>query len=172
MLHLKSSKKLAYLLFLVISELASAKHPHQKAHEHGHAKLEVIFDGTTIKTNLEVPASNIIGFEHSTKSSEEKKTIEDAKELLKKPSAIISSPNCQQKSQLVKLLQEESSHSEFEIQIELECSKVPNEIEVTLFKTLLTLKHTEKLNSLEYEYQGPKGQSAGSLSPKENRLKL
>ena len=136
MLHLKLSKKLPYLLFFLCSVMASSEQAHHKAHEHGHAKLEVMFDGKTLKTNFEIPASNVVGFEHRAKNPTEKKTLQDAIALLEKAAAVVSSPECQQQSQSVKLLQEGASHAEFEIQIELSCPKIPKNIEVTLFQTL------------------------------------
>lgn len=57
-------------LCTVLSQASLAKT--QKAHDHGHAKLDVAVDATTVKITLEAPSESIFGFEHAPRTEAEK----------------------------------------------------------------------------------------------------
>ncbi len=87
----------AILLLGSLSTFASAEadhHAHRQhgAHEHGHAKLDIVQEGNTVQLMLESPAANIIGFEHAATTPEEKQKIEKAVELLKQGEKLFGFP--------------------------------------------------------------------------------
>jgi hypothetical protein len=72
------------------------KHDHSKeaghtqldAHEHGSGKLNVAIQGATVAIELEVPAADIVGFEHAAKTKAQKAQLKEAKAKLAKPLAL------------------------------------------------------------------------------------
>ena len=60
-----------------------AKHKGHGAHEHGHAKLNLIVEGSKLTAQLEAPSESIYGFEYEPMSEIEKKQREAAGEKLK-----------------------------------------------------------------------------------------
>lgn len=59
------------------------KHKTHKAHEHGHAKLNLVVEGSKLTAQLEAPSESIYGFEYEPKSDKEKKQRESGGEKLK-----------------------------------------------------------------------------------------
>jgi len=48
------------------------------AHEHGHGLLSVAVDGNDLVIELEIPAMNIVGFEHAPETDEQRHAVEEA----------------------------------------------------------------------------------------------
>ncbi len=55
------------------------------AHTHGEGRLTVAVQGSQLEIGLEVPASDIVGFEHAPRTAAQKKAVADAKTRLAKP---------------------------------------------------------------------------------------
>jgi hypothetical protein len=74
-------------LALFVASLLGAQQRGHKAHEHGHAKLNIAFETTTGAPvgaiELESPADSILGFEHVAKTPADKARQEKALALLK-----------------------------------------------------------------------------------------
>jgi len=72
---------------LVFSTCAFAagktKHKGHHAHEHGHAELSLVVEGTKLTARLEVPAESIYGFEYEAKTDADKKKRDAGCEKLK-----------------------------------------------------------------------------------------
>lgn len=66
------------------------------AHNHGHATLSIVQEGNNIQLMLESPAANIVGFEYSPTTQQEKQQIDKAVEILRQGDQLFTfSPNAQ-----------------------------------------------------------------------------
>ena len=66
------------LLLLSLSTGVAA----QDAHEHGHARINIIIEGSVVEMEFVSPAVNILGFEHSASTEDEHKTVAEAEKIL------------------------------------------------------------------------------------------
>ena len=65
---------------ILISSAVTAEETRQLgAHEHGHGTLNIAIEGTTVSMELEVPGSDIVGFEHVAATPEQKAAYASAK---------------------------------------------------------------------------------------------
>ncbi len=62
------------------------------AHEHGHGKLNMAIDGNRVLIELEAPGADIVGFEHSARTKQEREAIDRAIGLLRTPLALFAMP--------------------------------------------------------------------------------
>jgi len=62
------------------------------AHEHGRGTLNLAVEGTRVSLELEVPAADIIGFEHVAKTPRQKAAVAQAKKQLLAPQALFKFP--------------------------------------------------------------------------------
>src|SRR5688572_4661703 len=56
---------------------------HHSAHQHGLGKLNLVWEGKKVNIELENPADNIVGFEHTPHTEKQKKTVQEAITTLK-----------------------------------------------------------------------------------------
>ena len=78
---------------LLASNAAVAKeeeHREHGAHEHGHAKLNVIVENNLLILNIESPSINVFGFEHQPNNHEQTTIAEDAIKDLKNFASLIT----------------------------------------------------------------------------------
>jgi hypothetical protein len=61
-----------------IGATPAAKRDVPTAHEHGKARLNVVFAGDELVIELEVPGVNVVGFEHPAHSDSEKRAVSKA----------------------------------------------------------------------------------------------
>ena len=72
----------AFLLsFVCLAETNSAERQ-LDAHNHGYGNLNVAIDGQTVALELDTPAYNIVGFEHSPETDKDKATFKKALSIL------------------------------------------------------------------------------------------
>ena len=80
-------QKAGYFLGLVTLSVllahAGGNHGHGKAHIHGLGQMYVVIEKDRLQVQFEIPADDILGFEHMPKSEEEKSTAMTAVEALK-----------------------------------------------------------------------------------------
>jgi hypothetical protein len=50
----------------------------QKAHQHGHAKLDVVYEAGQLTIELDSPLDNLVGFERAPRTDAERKTVDAA----------------------------------------------------------------------------------------------
>jgi hypothetical protein len=62
------------------------------AHEHGHSTLAIAVEGTRVAMELAAPGADIVGFEHTASTDEQKAAIEQAKAALADPLALFAPP--------------------------------------------------------------------------------
>ncbi|MBC3478477.1 DUF2796 domain-containing protein [Pseudomonas sp. Rh2] len=55
------------------------------AHEHGVAKLNAVLDGNTLELELDSPAMNLVGFEHTANTDADKAKVAAARQQLEQP---------------------------------------------------------------------------------------
>lgn len=88
----------ASTLIVVLSVAAAApsfaheEHRELGAHVHGHGTLNIAVEKTRVSIELEAPGMDIVGFEHSAESAEQKAALTKAKEQLADPLALFKVP--------------------------------------------------------------------------------
>lgn len=70
----------------------SGHHRHVDAHEHGSSELNIAIEGETLSLEYMAPAYDIIGFEYTPESSQEKATLDEAREKLRDGIALFGIP--------------------------------------------------------------------------------
>lgn len=70
-----------------------AQHRHHKPHEHGRGTLQMVIEGQRVSLELEVPAADIVGFEHAAKSARQRAQVDQAKKRLLQPQALFTFPD-------------------------------------------------------------------------------
>ena len=58
------------------------------AHEHGRGLLNVVVDGNRLVIEFEMPAINVVGFEHAPDTDEERRTVERTLEIFGRADAL------------------------------------------------------------------------------------
>lgn len=147
------------------------------AHAHGTGKLGIAIERRTVEIELEAPGSDIVGFEHAAKTTEQKQAVAQARSMLAKSSALFKLPDaagCKQTSAKVKLVgggshahghghnhgkdakgKETTPHSEFHAEYKFSCAKpeLIQSIDLDYFKSF------PRAEVLEVTLIGPAGQS-------------
>lgn len=104
----------AALVLPVHAEQAAVQHD---AHEHGMAALDVALDGSSLQLEFSSPAANIVGFEHSPRSADQKTAVTEAVATLERAGEVFEFPedgSCELVSVSVEteLMGEEEHHGE------------------------------------------------------------
>jgi hypothetical protein len=153
------------------------------AHAHGVGKIGIAIERRTVEIEFEAPGSDIVGFEHTAKTAEQKKAVADARALLAKPLALFKLPEaagCKVTSARVKLVggahhhghshahshdakakdakgqATAEPHSEFHAEYKLNCAK-PELIAAIDFDYFKSFPRAE---ALDVSFIGGKGQQA------------
>ena len=143
------------------------------AHEHGAGTLNISIEGTNVQMELEVPGSDIVGFEHAARTKAQRKAVADARKVLANPLEIFQVPaaaGCKVAAAKVKLeggdsnghahghkhthgknetkgktdAAAEPAHSEFHVAATLNCTNVARMTEIT-FAYFARFKKAQKL---------------------------
>ena len=114
------------LLSLAAGSLLGQQRTH-KAHEHGHAKLNIAFETTTGtpvgSVELEAPADSIIGFEYAAKSPADKAKQEKALATLKaRFSEMVVLPTGCKMTPAKVAVHLDGSHSEVHAEFNVKCA--------------------------------------------------
>ncbi len=147
------------------------------AHAHGQGKLGIAIEKRTVEMELEAPGSDIVGFEHFARTTEQKKAVADARTALAKPTTLIKLPDaagCKVASARVKLVgggahdhghshgkakaakgQAAETHAEFHAEYKFTCTKpeLIQALDLDYFKVF------PRAEALEISVIGPKGQT-------------
>ena len=170
-------------VFFTVSSRAADSNP--DVHEHGVGALNIAIQGNELKIELELPAENVVGFEHEARTAEEKKRVHDAVAKLKKASNTVVLPEnaaCElEKAEIKSALLEDhhdhekskehddhGEHSEFAVHYHFVCAKTGllSNLDISLFK------HFPSTHKLRVQYITPKGQGALQTTPKSTRIKF
>ena len=79
---------------IVVSATLSLAHAQTEreldSHEHGHATLNIAFDGSNAFVELESPWNNLVGFEHAPSTDEQHALVDEALALLNQPNDVFA----------------------------------------------------------------------------------
>ena len=179
-------------LFFTGSSWAADRNP--EAHEHGVGVMNIAIQGNEVEIELELPADNVVGFEHEARTATEKKRVQDAAAKLKKAANVVVLPEgaaCKlEKAGIESALLEDhdehghkddhddhgkseehndhGEHSEFAVHYYFYCAKTGqlSNLEISLFK------HFPSTHKLRVQYITPKGQGAVQATRKSARIKF
>jgi hypothetical protein len=182
--------RLLLVLPFVLAPLAIAgEHDHAQSslgrHEHGAGELDVALEGTTLELELRSPAANLLGFEHSPRSAEERQRLARLQEQLGRPQVLFTLPaaaGCRLASQQLDspLLadgpagksahdEHDDAHSEIHVRYRFDCS-TPEALggldAAPLFRAF------SAITRLQVQLIGPYGQQGGELRPGKSQLAL
>ena len=148
-----------------------AKKKPLKAHVHGSAKLNVASQDKTLSLDLEIPASDIFGFEHAAKSNSEKQTVNDAlKTLREKPLELFgveASLGCKvSKSEVA--THTEDHHAEVEASYRLDCAQPfkGQSLKLGLFRAF------PRIHSIEVQVLSETGQHGQKVTSATDEIRL
>ena len=82
----------ALILFFICITKARSAERQLDAHNHGFGELNVAIEGQTVVIELNSPAFNIVGFEHSPETNKDKAAIKDAVSVLNDGSKLFLFP--------------------------------------------------------------------------------
>ena len=92
---------------------AAEGHRQLGAHVHGQGKLNIAVEAGKLEMELEVPAADIVGFEHAARTKQQRASIAKARAALSKPLALFRMPpaaGCKVVGAKVKLETEGDAH--------------------------------------------------------------
>jgi hypothetical protein len=119
-------------LLLVMSLGAVLSFPQsktQKAHVHGLAQINIALEGLKGEVEFEAPAAGVVGFEHEAKTAAQKKSVNDALNVLRtKGHELVQFPaaaGCKLTPKEVEVHREGAQHSEIHAHYDLACAKAP-----------------------------------------------
>ncbi|MFT5390790.1 MAG: hypothetical protein ACI8PT_000978 [Gammaproteobacteria bacterium] len=72
------TSRFAAVLCAVLSVWAGSVQAAQEAHEHGKGELNVVVEGHAVGLQLHVPAVDVVGFEHTARTEQEKAAVATA----------------------------------------------------------------------------------------------
>jgi uncharacterized OsmC-like protein len=87
------------------------------AHEHGHSKLNIAVEGTSVVMEIAAPGLDVLGFEHAPETEADKAAVAAGKAALADPLSLFVLPaaaGCTVIEAAVELEQEEHDHDEAE----------------------------------------------------------
>ena len=166
---------------LAYSASAPAQHRELGAHEHGRGTLNVAVEGKRISMELEVPAADIVGFEHAARTRQQKAAVEKAKKQLLAPQVLFKLPSiagCTVSAASVELEsgghddtkkgEQKDAHSEFHAQYTFDC-QTPTSLTSIEFDYFRTFPSAQRLN---VNVITPKGQTKFEASRSKPRIDL
>lgn len=157
------------LLFAVLALLPAIAGAAEGAHEHGVATLQIVVDGNALQANLEIPAHDVVGFEHAPSTPAQRATVEAALAQLQEAGRVLAptpdagcvvattqveaAPGRDAVEPQITHAQDEETHAEFRLAWTLRCAQ-PAALDgaTTDLFTLLP-----DLEQLRVQVMGPKG---------------
>lgn len=134
------------LLFaLSLNCLAENEQRHHDAHEHGTTQMNLAIDVNQVFIELESPATNIVGFEHTPKNAAQKQAVQQAMQILKQGDKLFQF-NSEARCSLIEAevdselahdeKHESAKHSEFEAAYTFRCKTIASikYVDVNLFE--------------------------------------
>jgi len=165
---------LSSALICIAFSASAEEHRQLGAHIHGHGRLNIAIEDKTMSIELEVPAADIVGFEHEPETPEQKAVLEDAKAKLAAGLSLFTpapAAGCVQKMAGVKAEAEHEDaeheeeheahdaghqHSEFHAEYAFECPS-PSQLTSMTFDYFKVFPKAEELDT---SLISPKGQAS------------
>ena len=161
-----------------------------KPHVHGVGTLQLVLEGNQLHVELNLPAMDVVGFEHAPKTAEQRDAVTKAVALLKDSSHVVEPPaaaGCTAapghvESALLEDQQksdphdhdhdhghaDEETHADFDATYRFDCRQPEalSSLEVTLFQ------HLPRLEKLDVQSVMPGGQRSQPLVPGQTSIAL
>ncbi|WP_374692188.1 DUF2796 domain-containing protein [Accumulibacter sp.] len=146
------------------------------AHVHGVASLQVAVDGGTLTLQFETPLANLLGFEHAPRSEKQKQAVGLMADRLRQagavftpsPAARCSAISVELESPLLQPSPQsgDDAHADLDGSFVFRCQDPAalRDLEVGLFASF------PRLQRIDVQVAGPRGQSAARLSPQQRRV--
>ena len=174
-----------FLIFIISCVSIISKAENQEAHVHGLAILTLALENDTLEIQFESPAANIVGFEHTAHSTEEKQAVSTAEAALKSPQLLFSfsGADCSPKETTVDVSNvtedkhkhhhhkedhSESNHSEIKANYRFSCQDAQNinSVSIDFFNQFPSI---EKINVM---WITGNGQGSALLTENEHSVSL
>lgn len=162
-------------LALISAPAMAADNP--GSHQHGHAELQLAFNGNQVDLLLISPAGNILGFEHRPRTEEEHQIADKAIEWLgETPLINTAESTCTVNGATVQNEvanehhhdpSDEAQHADIEVSQALTCSGLDKSAALT---TPLTMQFP-RMEHLDVAWAGPDGQGATRLNHGEHSFR-
>jgi hypothetical protein len=153
-------------------------------HQHGHGTLNIAIEGSRVSMELEVPGSDIVGFEYAAKTKIQREVMAKAKSQLGAPLSLFRLPanaGCAVKAATVTIesggkddakkaghKHDDNDHSQFHAEYTLECGTIANLTSIE-FPYFSLFKSAEELDVTVIT---PKGQTKLEVTRDKPRLEL
>ncbi len=171
---------LTWVLLVTWSFTSSLVFAHGGAHVHGLIRMDLAIDGKTLTVQIEAPLDSLLGFEHRPRTSAQKQAAETMLKQMNNVNALIQPAKaaiCKSTKVNVQstVLQppksaesKEAEHADLEASFEFFCEQ-PEKLTVVGLGFFDEFKRIQKI---EVQVAGPKGQSKQTLKRSNNTLKL
>ncbi len=158
-----------------------------KPHVHGVGTLQLVLEGNHLHVELSLPAMDVVGFEHTPKTAEQRDAVTKAVALLKDSGHVIEPPaaaGCTTAPGRVEsaLLEDQQdhehehehehadgeAHADFDVTYQFDCRRPEalSPLAVTLFQ------HLPRLEKLDVQSVTPGGQRSQQLTPGQTSISL
>jgi len=156
-----------------------------KPHVHGVGVLQLVVEGNRLHVELSLPAMDIVGFEHTPKTAEQRAAVTQAAALLKNSRTVFepaAAAKCVAASGQVSsaLLKEqraadhdhghadEEIHADFDVTYRVDCRRPEalTSLKINIFR------HLTRLEKLEVQSVMPNGQKRQQLAPEQHTITL
>ncbi len=144
--------------FALFAILTSASAFAGDVHQHGHGTLNIATEGKIILLELEVPGTDIFGFETAAETDEQKAAVKKATDILQKPLELFefgSEADCKVENATVTVKKNGEGHNEAHAEYALHCKK-PTKITKIDFKYFSKFAGAEELDVKVVGSQGQK----------------
>lgn len=165
----------ALILLFAFAPAAMAGAGHE-AHVHGVASVDVAIDGNVLSIDLDTPADNLLGFEHTPRSADEKQRAGRVAALLAQPDTLFrinpeagcvaAKPALQ--APILSGSGATGEHNDIEASFGFNCARPAAlaNLNVLLFDAF------PRLNSIKLQLAGPKGQRGQTLQKGQRSVSL
>ena len=175
---------IAFALMVSAVSAAAAEQRRHDAHQHGGGRIDVAVEGGLLSVVLEVPAVNLVGFEHAPRGDEQKARVARAVADLEDGLALLGpSPAAECRQQQVEIESallnaedhggadhdhEGAAHADFEVIWQFECERPArlHSLDLTLFERFPGTGH------LRLQWISESGQGAARLNAERARIGL
>lgn len=151
-----------------------------KAHVHGHASMQVAVEGKEIIIDWQSPMDSVVGFEHAPRNEKQRQAIKAVEDQFRSPEKLFiptADAKCTAQPAEVKLpfkadggtakdKNDQEAHSDLEAAIHFKCENPAalKGMELKLFDAF------SRLQRVDVQTIGPRGQSAARLTSKQRQL--
>ncbi|WP_041522214.1 DUF2796 domain-containing protein [Gilvimarinus agarilyticus] len=182
------AKRAATLTLLALTFPAVAANMH--AHSHGVAQLTIAMEGDELAVTIVSPAASIVGFEHKARTDSEKAALDNAKELLEQPNAVLTftGSDCELHATAIDLtsilpetsgsltqreghsheIHQRENHSEISAHYDYRCQSnhFPRSLELRIFSAF------DGIEKIDTMWIHPTTQGGATLTPKDNKVEF